>query len=77
MDEEKKKLKILNELSEDFNPRQMYLYKINKAIYYYSTENRINAIEYFEDVLLLVDDIIIRSLGKSRIELYDWFSLYC
>ena len=72
----KKEIEDLEELSKDFNPRQVYLYKLNKAIYYYSTENRKKSIEYFEDVLLLVDDNYIRRLGKSRIELYDRGSLH-
>ena len=60
-DERKKEIEDLEGLSKDFNPRQMYLYKINKAIYYYSTENRNKSIEYFEDVLLLVDDIALEA----------------
>lgn len=45
----------------------MYLYKINQAIYYYSTENRSKSIEYFEDVLLLVDEVLLESWEKAEL----------
>ena len=48
----------------------MYLFKVNKALYYYATGNRKKAIEYFEEVLSIVDDITLDDLGKSRIKLY-------
>ncbi|WP_203247386.1 helix-turn-helix domain-containing protein [Sporosarcina beigongshangi] len=56
-EELKKEIADLEELSKDFNPRQSYLFKLNKAMYYYSTESRNKSIEYLEDVLLLVDAI--------------------
>ena len=67
MNEIKKEIEDLEELSKDFNPRQTYLYKLNKAIYYYSTENRNKSIEYFEDVLLLVDDISLEVWEKAEL----------
>lgn len=66
LDEIKKGIEDLEELSKDFNPRQAYLYKLNKAFYYYSTENRNKSIEYLEDVLLLVDDISLEVWEKAE-----------
>lgn len=67
LDEVKKEIEDLEELSKDFNPRQTYLYKLNKAIYYYSTENRNKSIEYLEDVLLLIDDISLEVWEKAEL----------
>lgn len=67
MDEIKKEIKDLEELSKDFNPRQTYLYKVNKAFYYYSTEKRNKSIEYLEDVLLLVDDIALEAWERAEL----------
>ncbi|NYF23767.1 helix-turn-helix transcriptional regulator [Sporosarcina sp. JAI121] len=67
LDERKKEIDDLEELSKDFTPRQTYLYKLNTAIYYYSTENRNKSIEYFEDVLLLVDDISLEAWEKAEL----------
>jgi len=67
MEDIKKGIKDLEELSKDFNLRQTYLYKVNKAIYYYSTENRNKSIEYFEDVLLLVDEILLEAWEKAEL----------
>ncbi|MBO0601621.1 tetratricopeptide repeat protein [Sporosarcina sp. E16_3] len=67
LNEIKKGIEDLEELSKDFNPRQAYLYKLNKAFYYYSTENRNKSIEYFEDVLLLVGDISLEDWEKAEL----------
>lgn len=63
----KKEIEDLEGLSNDFTPRQLYLHKINRAIYYYSTENRNKSIEYFEDVLLLVDDIVLEAWEEAEL----------
>ena len=67
LDERKKEIDDLEELSSDFNSRQLYLYKINIAIYYYTTENRNKSIEYFEDVLLLADDLSLEVWEKAEL----------
>ncbi len=67
LSERKKDIEDLQGLSEDFNPQQIYLYKLNKAIHYYLTENRNKSIEYFEDVLLLVDDIALEDWEKAEL----------
>jgi tetratricopeptide (TPR) repeat protein len=67
LDERKKEIDDLEGISKDFNPRQMYLYKINKAIYYYSIENRNKSIEYFEDVLLLVNNTSLEVWEKAEL----------
>ncbi|HJF33856.1 MAG TPA: tetratricopeptide repeat protein [Sporosarcina psychrophila] len=67
LDERKKEIEDLQVLSEDFDSRQMYLYKINKVIYYYATENRKKSIEYLEDVLLLVDDVLLGDWEKAEL----------
>ncbi|WP_318614710.1 tetratricopeptide repeat protein [Sporosarcina sp. YIM B06819] len=65
--ERKKEIEDLEALSKDFNPRQMYLYTINKAIYHYYTESRNKSIEYFEDVLLLVEDLPLETWEKAEL----------
>ncbi|WP_188006711.1 Tetratricopeptide repeat protein [Sporosarcina sp. ANT_H38] len=67
LDERKKEIDDLEALCKNFNPHQMYLYKVNKAIYYYSTENRNKSIEYFEDALSLVDDISLEIWEKAEL----------
>ena len=76
LDERKKEIEDLEGLSEDFNPRQIYLYKINKAIYYYSTENRNKSIEYLEDVLSLVDDISLEDWEKAELNYMNRCNLH-
>lgn len=65
-EELKKEIDSLEELSKDFNSRQIYLFTVNKAIYNYSTENRNKSIEYFENVLLLIDDILLENWEKAE-----------
>ena len=65
-DELKKEIDSLEELSKDFNPRQIYLFTVNKAIYNYSKENRTKSIEYFESMLLLIDDILLEDWEKAE-----------
>ena len=67
LSERKKEIDDLEDLSVDFSPWQIYLYKVNKAFYYYSTENRNKSIEYFEDVLLLVDDIALEDWERAEL----------
>ena len=63
--ERKKEIEALDKISEDFNPLQMYLFKVNKALYYYATGNRKKAIEFFEQVLSIVDEITLK-IGKKQ-----------
>ncbi|WP_342507937.1 tetratricopeptide repeat protein [Sporosarcina sp. FSL K6-2383] len=65
--ERKKEIEDLEALCKDFNTRQLYLYKINKAIYYYSTENRNKSIEYFEECLSLADNIPLEIWEKAEL----------
>lgn len=67
INERKKEIEDLEGLSKDFNLRQMYLYKINKAIYYYSIENRNKSIEYYEDVLSLADNLPLEVWEKAEL----------
>ena len=67
LDERKKEIDTLTKLSEHFTASHIYLFNVNKAIYYYSTKNRRKAIEYLEDVLSMVDTITLEDWEKAEL----------
>lgn len=62
-----KELVAMKELSDHFDPYHEYLFKVNKALYYYSAKNRPKAIEYLEDVLSIIDDVILEEWERAEL----------
>ncbi|MFD1929250.1 helix-turn-helix domain-containing protein [Sporosarcina siberiensis] len=67
LDECSREIGALEKISKSFNSFQIYLFKINKAIYYYATKNRIKSIEYLEGVLSIVDTIALEDWEKAEL----------
>ncbi|MCZ2257400.1 tetratricopeptide repeat protein [Sporosarcina sp. G11-34] len=63
----KKEIDDLDKASANFNTMQIYLFKVNKALYYYAIKNRKKAIEYFEDVILAVNTITLEDWEKAEL----------
>ena len=63
----KKDIETLDQISENFNSTHMYLFKINKALYYYTTKNQKKAIKYLEEVLSIIDTIRLENWEKAEL----------
>ncbi|GEN82443.1 transcriptional regulator [Sporosarcina luteola] len=65
--ETKKDIDALSHSVEQFNSYQMYLFKLNLAIYAYSARNRKESIAYFEDILDNLDKFSLSEWEKAEI----------
>lgn len=63
----KKALDALNELKQNFSTIQIYLFKLNNALYYYSIKNTKKSIKFFEDTLSIVSKISLEEWEKAEL----------
>ncbi|MFC5604262.1 tetratricopeptide repeat protein [Sporosarcina koreensis] len=62
----KQEIELLEESSDNFDAYQLYLFQLNKGLYYYNTGNRKMAIQYFELILDKLESLPIGEWEKAE-----------
>lgn len=65
-DQLESEIEVLNHSADNFDAYQLYLFQINKALFYYSIGNRKKAIHYFETILSKLDKLPLNEWEKAE-----------
>lgn len=65
-DQLENEIEVLNHSADNFDAYQLYLFQINKALFYYSIGNRKKAIHYFETILSKLDKLPLNEWEKAE-----------